>query len=183
MNRMVRLRRNSVDWRMFLTNAHHLDRFARLRTETAHEAAVSQTGPLMEALVAAYALMAHADGEVAGAERRRLFAILRDNPLLSMFSREDVAEEAAVHEANFRLDPELAQQIAREKLQPVIGQGRATRLVIAACREIIPADGVAHPAEYRALASIKAILGVEDATGPFGPATTRPTRDWESVRR
>ena len=122
----------------------------------------------MEALVAAYALMAHADGEVAGAERRRLFSIVRETPALSAFSREQIAEEAAVHEANYRLDPEMAQQIAREKLQPIADQRRAARLVIAACRDIIQADGIAHPGEYRALAEIKLLLGFEDMIDPRG---------------
>jgi tellurite resistance protein len=129
---------------------------------TANEAALARTADLMEALVAAYALMAHADGEVADAERRRLFSILRSNPVMSIFSHHEIAEEVAIHEANFRLDPEVAQRIAREKLMVVADQRRAGNLVIAACREIIPADGVAHPSEYRQLADIKALLGRSD---------------------
>jgi tellurite resistance protein len=126
------------------------------------EAAAFQNAILLEAVVAAYALMAHADGEVAGAERRRLFAMVRDTPAFEPFSRDDVAEEAAVHEANYRLDPELAQQIAWEKLDLVAGQRRIAHLLIGACRELIPADGVAHPAEYRVLSEIKSRLGVDD---------------------
>ncbi|UDL94168.1 TerB family tellurite resistance protein [Lichenihabitans sp. PAMC28606] len=128
----------------------------------AAEAALSRAADLMEALVAAYALMAHADGEVAAAERQRMFSILRGNPAMSIFSRHDIAEEAAVHEANFRLDPEVAQQIAREKLLAVANRRDAVSTIIAACREIIPADGVAHPAEYRQLAEIKSMLGRPD---------------------
>lgn len=130
--------------------------------QPAELAALARTERTMQAVVAAYALMAHADGEAAASERRRLFAVLRENPAMSVFSRGDVAEEVAAHEANFRFDPELAQQIAREKLVPIIGQERAVRFVIAACRELIPADGVAHPAEYRALAAIKTLLGFVD---------------------
>ena len=80
-----------------------------------------------------------------------------------------VAEEIAAHEANFRYDPELAQQLAREKLLPFAGNRRASSRIIAACRELIPADGVAHPAEYRALAEIKALLGFDD-NGTAGAA-------------
>jgi tellurite resistance protein len=115
----------------------------------------------MQALVAAYALMAHADGEVAGSERRRLFAIARETPALEDFPRADVADAVAEHEANFRLDPEVAQQIAWEKLTPVAGQRRAALLVIGACRELIPADGVGHPSEYRMLAEIRSRLSVD----------------------
>lgn len=140
--------------------------------------ALARTKATMDATVAAYALMAHADGEAAAAERRRLFAVLRENPAMSIFSRDDIAEEVAAHEANFRLDPELAQQMAREKLVPIIGQASAVRFVIAACRELIPADGVAHPAEYRALAEIKTVLGVEEraATRAGGAAAQEAVR-------
>lgn len=133
----------------------------------AEEAAQAGVVDLMEAMVAAYALMAHADGEASGAERRRLFAILREHPAMTVVSREQIADEVAEHEANFRYDPELAQQIAREKLATIASSPRGVRQVVAACRELIPADGVAHPAEYRMLARIKALLGLEAEAGPF----------------
>jgi tellurite resistance protein len=126
--------------------------------------ALASVADLMEGLVAAYALMAHADGEAAPAERRRIFAILRSNPAMSVFSRDEIANEVASHEANFRYDPELAQQLAREKLLPLAGNRRAAARVVAACRELIPADGVAHPSEYRTLRDIKALLAFDDAT-------------------
>ena len=140
----------------------HLSQSARRFEDVATEAAVARASSLMEAMVAAYALMAHADGEVSGAERRRIFSILRDNPVMTVFSRAELAEEIAAHEANYRYDPELAQQIAREKLAPIAGDRRAAHKVVQACRELIPADGVAHPAEYRALAGIKVVLDFDD---------------------
>jgi tellurite resistance protein len=144
--------------------------FYRTRLERGHEpagtqAALARSADLMEAMVAAYALMAHADGEVAGAERQRAFALLRQNPAMTVFSREEIAAEMAEHEANFRLDPEVAQEIAREKVVRIVHERQASSAVISACREIIPADGVAHPAEYRQLAEIKALLGHADAWG------------------
>ena len=133
-----------------------------LRPETPRDAPTAPAEILLDALVAAYALMAHADGEVASAERRRLFSIIRDTPALQVFSRDDVAQAAAEHEANYRLDPELAQQLAWEKIDPIAGQRRVARVLVAVCRELIPADGVAHPAEYRTLADIKSRLGIDD---------------------
>ena len=132
--------------------------------------ALSGTTDLMEALVAACALVAHADGELAATERRRIFSILRDNPAMSVFSREDVAEEIAAHEANFSYDPELAQQIARERLIPFAGNRRAAARVLAACRELITADGIAHPAEYRTLRELRDLLGYEDMPAPRSSA-------------
>lgn len=133
-----------------------------LPSDATVEAARSQRAALMEAIVAACALMAHADGEVAGAERRRVLAILRENPAMSVFSHDELAEEMAAHEASFRYDPELAQQLAREKLQPLAGNRRAGHRIASACRALIPADGVAHPAEYRMLADIKSLIAFDD---------------------
>lgn len=137
-------------------------RHAVASSDLALQAAHARSAAMLEAMVAACSLIAHADGEVAPAERRRTITVLRDNLSTAVFSRRAVAAEIAEHEANFRLDPEVAQQIARERLAPVAGQPSAAHRVIAACREIIPADGIAHPAEYRTLAEIKALLGVEE---------------------
>lgn len=115
----------------------------------------------LKALVAGYALMAHADGEVTNAERRRLFAIVRDTPAFEGFSHHDVVDEVEAHEANYRNDPEEAQASAWHRLDPVAGQRRAAHVLVAACRELIAADGIAHPAEYRTLAAIKSRLGID----------------------
>lgn len=128
------------------------------------EAAFARTADLMEAMVAAYALMAHADGEAAAAERRRMLAILSENRALSLFSRDDLVRAMAEHEANYRYDPEVAQEIAREKLALVKDRPRAVAAVLDACRELIPADGIAHPGEYRALAAVKVLLGAMSDT-------------------
>ena len=141
----------------------------RFPDTSANDAALAGTAELMEGLIAACALMAHADGEIAGAERRRMFTILREHPAMTAFSRHDLAEEIATHEANFRYDPELAQQMAREKLLPLVGDQRAATRIVAACRALIRADGVEHPAEYRALAEIRELLEHRD------PDDTRTT--------
>ena len=111
--------------------------------------------------MAGYALMAHADGEVTSAERRRLFAMVRDTPAFEAFSRHEVVDEVAAHEANFRHDPEQAQELAWHRLDPVAGQRRAAHVLVAACRELIAADGIGHPAEYRTLAAITSRLGID----------------------
>jgi len=121
---------------------------------------------LIEAIAAAYALIVHSDGEVAAIERQQLFSILRNHPVLSRLSRPDIADATAVHEANFRLDPEVAQEIAREKLIVVAGESAARNLLLAVCRELIAADGVLHPSERRQFGEIKKLLGAtQDRTG------------------
>lgn len=145
------------------------DVFRRTRDERGRqlgaEAVIAHQSDVMEAMVAAYALMAHADGEVADAERHRFFSVLRQNPAMAVFSRQEIAGEVAEHEANFRFDPEVAQVIARERVAGIAEDRQAASLVISACRELIPADGVAHPAEYRQLADIKALLNHAEFLG------------------
>jgi tellurite resistance protein len=81
------------------------------------EQLIFQSSAFMEAVVAAYALVAHADGDVSPTERRRLMMIARTEPRLELFSREEIAEEFAVHEANYELDVEVATEIAYEKVE------------------------------------------------------------------
>lgn len=133
----------------------------------ATEAAISLGIDVLEAAVAAGVLMAHADGEMAAAERRKLLGLIREHRSLQVFPREQVADEVAMHEANFRLDPEVAQILAREKLASIVGRPKMARQVVALCRELIAADGVRHPSEYRVLAEIRSLLGLdrEDAVG------------------
>ena len=130
---------------------------ARLLLE---EMEVIRSSQFMEAVVAAYAIVAHADGEVAPSERGRLMSLARHEPLLSAFSRNDIVEELAVHEANYELDNEVAGEIAVEKLEPMHKHPREAKAIVEAARAAIPADGVAHPAEFRALAKVKYILRV-----------------------
>lgn len=143
-----------------MTNAsprHHVE---TTPVSIAAEAAISRNIDFLEAMLAAGALIAHADGEMAASERRRLLALVRSHAVLSVFARDQIVDELATHDANFRLDPEVAQVIAREKLMQVAGQPRLGRLIVNACREIMPADGVLHPAEYRVLSEIRDRLGL-----------------------
>jgi tellurite resistance protein TerB len=121
-----------------------------------------ESAEFMEALVAAYSLIAHADGEVSPTERRRLMLIARTEPRLSFFSHEEVSEELAMHEANYLLDVEVATEIALEKLDPLNGQPAQAKAVVDACRLAIVADGTLHPSEIRVLTIIRQRLGLPD---------------------
>ena len=114
---------------------------------------------LINAIAASYALIVHSDGEPARIERQQLFTILGNHQALSGLSRSEIARETAVHEANFRLDAEVAQEIAREKLIAIADERAAVDLILALCRELIAADGVLHPAERRQFGEIKRLLG------------------------
>ncbi len=145
-----------------------------LQLAATHGAIPARTPEHGAAMVAACILMAHADGEVAPAERRRMAALLRDEPGLAAMPRAALATEIAMHEANFRLDPEVAEQIALEALGALAGEPGASRRVVAACCELIPADGVAHPSEWRMLSQIKAVLGWTEPAEPAPRASLGP---------
>jgi tellurite resistance protein len=115
---------------------------------------------LVDAVAAAYALIVHSDGDPAHVERQQLFTILRNNTALCRLPRPEIAQASAEHEANFRLDPEVAQEIAREKLSAIAGEGAAADLILALCRELIAADGILHPGERRQFGEIKRLLGL-----------------------
>lgn len=144
------------------------------------EISISQGSAFMEAFVAACALIAHADGELARPERRRLFTAARNEPRLAPFSHEDIAEEFAGHVANYAFDPELANEFAIEKIAPLRGRTREAHAIVDSCRQVLVADGVAHPAEYRALDKIKRTLGIEPGEGAIAWVGAPPR---EAARR
>ncbi len=127
-----------------------------------HEMEVYHESAFMEALVAAYVLVSHADGDISPRERRRLMIIARTEPRLAAFSHEEIASEFAMHEENYRSDNEVASEIATEKIALMCGKRRESIAIINACRLAIPADGIAHPSEFRALTKVKTILHLNE---------------------
>ena len=125
----------------------------------------------MEAIVAACAIISFADGEVASAERRRFLAMTRSEPRLAIFSFEELAEEFAAHVATINIDPEMGYEIAYEKLAPFRNRRREATVIFETCRELIPADGVIHPAERRAFAKVCEALGLDPEDAPPVRAT------------
>ena len=94
----------------------------------AADAAGFRTPEFRQALVAAVALVAHADGELAPVERSRLLSPREENSALAAFPRDAIIDDLALHEANDRLDPELAAEMAREALVAIAaGPGSARR--------------------------------------------------------
>lgn len=113
---------------------------------------------LLDAMVAACAIIAHADGNADEQERRRLLGLMRRIPLLEGFSRDDLAAEFALHEQAFDLDPVNARQTALKTIAALRPNGDEIRALLKSCDEIIRADGVAHPLEQEALRTIMKAL-------------------------
>jgi tellurite resistance protein TerB len=109
---------------------------------------------VMDALVAACALVAYADGKADVSERNRLLGLMRRIPVLEGFSRDDLAEEFARQERAFAFDPVHARDRALEAVAALRPNANEARALIRSCEEIVRADGVAHPLENAALRSI-----------------------------
>ena len=143
-------------------------RSPRPPSDLAADAAEFREPAFRDALIAAVALVTHADGAMAAAERSRFLSLIEEDPALATFGRDAVLRELATHEANYRFDPEVGAEMAREKLVQIAGRTRICSALVRICRAIIPADGVIHPAEHRALAEIRSVLGITARPVVFG---------------
>ena len=143
-------------------------RSPRPPSDLAADAAEFREPAFRDALIAGAALIIHADGAHAPAERSRFLSMLEEDPALATFDRDAVLDELAVHAGNFRFDPEVGTLMAREKLEPIAGRTRLCTALVRICRAVIPADGVIHPAEHRALAEIRSVLGITARPVVFG---------------
>ncbi len=143
-------------------------RSPRPPSDLAADAAEFREPAFRDALIAAVALVTHADGAMAAAERSRFLSLIEEDPALATFGRDAVLRELATHEANYRFDPEVGAEMAREKLVQIAGRTRICSALVRICRAVIPADGVIHPAEHRALAEIRSVLGITARPVVFG---------------
>lgn len=144
-----------MDYRSQLEN----ERGKRVRhvTEPKDEPTLRQN-ELLDAMVAACAIIAYADGNADEQERRRLLGLMRRIPLLEGFSRDDLADEFSVHEQAFDMDPVRARQAALRTIASLQPNAAEMRALLKSCEEVIRADGVAHPLEHEALRTIMRAL-------------------------
>ncbi len=137
-------------------------------SDLAADAAEFREPAFRDALVAGVAMVSHADGASSPAERSRFLSLLEEDPALATFDRGAVLDELAAHDGNYRFDVEVGTLMAREKLVRIAGRTRLCAALVRVCRAVIPADGVIHPAEHRALAEIRSALGVTARPVVFG---------------
>ena len=116
----------------------------------------------LSGFVAAAMLVAYADGNADLAERRRLIAQFRANSSLAGFSVEELAAEVESHVRVFDYDPASARARALGLLRNTDFSARQTLALLSACRDVIAADGLTHPAELGALQLIGEALGVDE---------------------
>jgi tellurite resistance protein len=117
------------------------------------------------ALVAAVAVIAHADGQLALAERRKLVEAFLASPAMVGFSVADLAEELAHHARAYGYAPDLAEKQALTTLS-ISALGTTERQSIRdACHQVITADGLVHPVELGALHRVERALGMVGSQG------------------
>jgi tellurite resistance protein TerB len=116
---------------------------------------------LMRAVTAACAMLAHADGKIVPAERRKFQWVTRAHSELARFSREELSNEFQVYELAFALDLECAYDLVAANIKRLAPRCGDALFLVDACRAMILADGIAEAAEFEALQTIKAILGVD----------------------
>lgn len=126
------------------------------RLEIASEADVAGLEPFMEATIAAAMIIAHADGAADLAERRRVVSLFRTSPILQGFSADDIAREIAAQTQAFELDHRHATSRAEAQIVMADLSDQQFRALLDVCASVIDADGIRHPAEEAALASISA---------------------------
>ena len=113
---------------------------------------------LMEAMVAACAAIAFADGNLDIRERRRMFTLIQTHPSFVGFSHADVAVEFERNKTAFEEDPETARREAFLVIRSLKASAAEAHFILAACRQVLEADGVRHPEEFSTLAEIHAAL-------------------------
>lgn len=118
-----------------------------------------------QALVAAAAAIAHADGQLTLAERRKLVEAFLASPAMVGFSVADLAEELAHHARAYSCAPDLAEKQALTTLS-ISALGTTERQSIRdACHQVITADGLVHPVELGALNRVERALGIVGSQG------------------
>ena len=115
----------------------------------------------LEAVAAACAVMAQADGRIVCAERNKFIWVTRTHGDLDRFSHEEISRELLVQELCFAIDFEIAYDLALASIRTLAPHRNDSLFLIDACRAMILADGIAEEAEFEALQTIKTLLGIE----------------------
>lgn len=140
-----------------------------LRNETSR----AGTEDFFQALVAAVAVIAHADGQLALAERRKLVEAFLASPAMEGFSVADLAEELSHHARAYGYGPDLAEQQALTTLSASALRMADRQAIRDACHQVITADGLVHPVELGALHRVERALRIDDG-GNKSPQAQMP---------
>ena len=115
----------------------------------------------LDALVAACALVSHADGWVTAEERGRMLEKMRGLAVFAVFGVEDALEAFEAHDRRFERYPEAARVEAETVVRRLRGRDDAARVVVNAACAVAVADGGFDAEERDALLRICTLLGLD----------------------
>lgn len=115
----------------------------------------------LDALVAACALVAHADGWVTLEERGRMLERLRGLSVLAVFGVDDTLEAFEAFEQRFEADPEGARVEAELLVRRLRGRDDAARRLVNSACAVAVADGGLDAEERDVLLRICALVGLD----------------------
>ncbi len=145
---------------IFLRGARLRARVDAEAREMHHDAGRAASEDYFGALVAAVAVIAHSDGRLELAERRKLVEAFIASPAMKGFSVADLAQELAEHSRAYGYDPHSADQRALACLSASTLSGQERQSIRQTCHDVITADGLVHPVELGALYRIERAMGI-----------------------
>jgi len=145
---------------IFLRGARLRARETTQARELSSEADRATAEHMFEALVAAVAVIAHADGKLELGERRTLVEAFITSPAIKGFSVGDLAQELAEHSRAYGYDPQSAELRALSTLATTSITKEQRLSILLTCHQVITADGLVHPVELGALHRVEQALGL-----------------------
>lgn len=115
----------------------------------------------MDALVAACALVAQADGWVTPDERRKMIERMRASPIIAFFGADDVTVLFEALSRRFDRDPDDGEATAEVAVRRLRGQPQAARALVETACAVAEADGGFDAEERAAILRLCLLLGLE----------------------
>jgi tellurite resistance protein TerB len=115
----------------------------------------------LDALVAACALVSHADGWVTAEERARMLERMRGLAVFAVFGVEDALEAFEALGHRFEQDPEAARFDAEMAVRRMRGRDDAARVIVNTACAVAVADGGFDAEEREALLRLCQILALD----------------------
>ncbi len=145
---------------IFLRGVRFRTRQSTDKRELRDESGLAESEEFLQALVAAVAVIAHADGRLELAERRKLVEAFVASSAGKGFSVTDLAQELAEHSRAYGYDPHAAEHRALARLSVSFLSGKQRQSIRQICHQVITADGLVHPVELGALHRVERALEV-----------------------
>ncbi len=134
---------------------------AQVLDELANELEVEVSEDLVEALAAATALVAFADGVASPEEREELLAVFEEEDRLTEIDLDDLFDAFDDYAERFAEDAKAAESEALTAVAVFDDSPDLGRLVVRAALVVGSSDGVLKPGEEKAVRQLCDVLGLE----------------------